>query len=330
MYEQIKNMILNKKSDIDRQTLYYFTNYFYVLVEKDLIPSKLKIDDLIDNALYYAQEVVFYDENSDVYKELGPDTKGLRDPKTKKIYVRNNLSEPLREIVIYHELHHAVQTNRKNDEVGINQSYNIGRMIMEAQTQWFAEEVYKKIHNVDFIEREIPSEQLRMIENGTIVSALHNYEMYDALLSKLAIILDVPKDFFVSINFLYEQDEGLKLLEEKYNEKAKEKKILKSFYDLLYMIDYIYVVDYIAYKNGTDKEVVLSGKETEFAYEIYPNKGEKLSLTRQKEYIDALDLTLVLALIDNGFEYEEFSKYIVDNERRKIFVNYADENKSIK
>ena len=328
MYNQIKNIILSKKNDIDNQTLYYFTNYFYVLVERKLIPNEIKLEALIDNALYYAQEVVFYDENSDIYKKLGPDTKGLRDPETKKIYVRNNLEDPLREMVVYHELHHAVQTNRNNDEVGINQTLNVGRMIMEAQTQWFAEEVYKTIYNVDFEEKKIPSKQLRMLGNGTIVSSLHNYEMYDAILSKLAIILDVSKDYFVSINFLVDKDKGLKLLEARYNEKAKEKGIQLSFDELLYKIDYIYVVDYIAYKNGEDKNTVLSGRETEYAYEIYPNRGEKLSLSKQKEYIDYLDLTLVLALIDNGFEYEEFSKYIIDNDRRKIFSDYAQENRN--
>ena len=55
---------------------------------------------------------------------------------------------------------------------------------MEAQTQWFAEEVYKSIHNVDFKEKEIPSENLRMQCGGTVVSSLHNYELYDSMLSK--------------------------------------------------------------------------------------------------------------------------------------------------
>ena len=49
----------------------------------------------------------------------------------------------------------------------------------------FAEEVYKIIHNVKFEERHIPTENLRMQSGGTIVSSLHNYEMYDNLLTKL-------------------------------------------------------------------------------------------------------------------------------------------------
>ena len=41
--------------------------------------------------------------------------------------------------MIYHEIHHAAQTNRKNDRTGINQKGNLGRLILEAQTQYFAE-----------------------------------------------------------------------------------------------------------------------------------------------------------------------------------------------
>lgn len=322
MYDTIKNIILSKKNDIDSKTLEYYTNYFYVLAERKMIPDDIKLDDLIDNALYYAQEIVFYEENSDKYKELGPDIKGLRDPITKKIYVRDNLENPLREMIIYHELHHAVQTNRENDEVGINQTSNVGRMIMEAQTQWFAEEVYKTIHKVDFKEREIPSEDLRMLGNGTVVSSLHNYEMYDAVLSKLAIVLDVPKDFFVSINFLYDQDKGLDLLEERYNEKVKEKNIDLTFDDLLFAIDYIYVVDYMAYIDGQDKNKILNGEETDNIYKIYPTKNSKLSLSRQRKFMNYIDLVIVDSLQRNGYDYENFSKYIIDNEfRREYYVD---------
>ena len=321
MYDKIKNIIISKKSDIDNKTLKYYTNYFYVLAERNIIPEKIKIEDLIDNALYYAQEIVFYDEDTDLYKKLGPDIKGLRDPKTRKLYVRNNLEEPLREMIVYHELHHAVQTNRDNNEVGINQTSNIGRMIMEAQTQWFAEEVYKTIHNVNFEEREIPSEELRMLENGTVVSALHNYEMYDAILSKLAILLDVPKDFFVSINFLYDRDKGLDLLEEKYLKKREEKKIDLEFDQLLYAIDYIYVVDLMAYLEGEDKDIILSGKETDNVYCIYPTKGSKLSLSNQRKYMNYIDLVIVDSLQKSGYDTEKFSKYIIDNEFRKKYYD---------
>ena len=112
-----------------------------------------------------------------------------------------------------------------------------------------------------------------MAGNGIVTSKLHNYEMYDNLLSKLAIMLDVSKDYFVSINFLYENNEGLKNLETKYNKAKKKYKLPYSFEETLLMLDYIYCVDLIAYKDNPDKETILSGKETESFYQIYPYRN---------------------------------------------------------
>ena len=214
--EEIKEYIYNKKANIDSATLEYFTNYFYVLSNNPQILGTNSIEKLIDNALIYASKIVFYDQNSEIYKELGPDCKGLREPKSKIIYVRKDLEDPLREITIYHELHHAVQTNPLNEEVGINQNSNFGRMIMEAQTQYFSEKVYQEVHNVNFEEKDILSENIRMMNGGIITSSLHNYEMYDSILSKLSTILDVSKDFFVSINYLYENNVGINKLKQTY------------------------------------------------------------------------------------------------------------------
>lgn len=322
MYNKVKDIIKNKKNDIDDNTLTYFTNYFYVLVEKNIIPQEVKLEDLIDNALVFASKIEFYGKDHWVYKKNGGDTKGLRDPESKTIFIRDDLQEPLKEMVIYHELHHAVQTNIINNEVGINQESNIGRMIMEAQTQWFAEEVYKIIHNVDYDTKEIPTENLRMQLGGTIVSKLHNYEMYDAMLSKLAIILEVPKEFFVSINFLYKDNKGLKLLEKKYNQVYETRKLKYTFNGMMYIYDYIYCVDLQGYVENPDKQVILSGRETENSYSIYPNRGNKLSLKLQKIYIDDFDVSTFLALLNNGGDYKSFANYVVDNNKREILNQY--------
>ena len=324
MYEEIKKLISNRNNNLDNQTLIYFTNYFYVLVKDNLIPKNIKLEDLIDNAMQYASKVEFYDEGHRVYLENGPDTKGLRDSDTKTIFIRYNLEEPLKEITIYHELHHAVQTNPNNNEVGINQESNIGRLIMEAQTQYFAEKVYSEIHGISFEEKQISSENLRMINNGVVVSNLHNYEMYDSLLSKLAIMLDVSKDYFVSINFLYENNEGLKNLEAKYNEAKKKYKLPYSFEETLLTLDYIYCVDLIAYKDNLDKETILSGKETESFYQIYPEKDYKLSQQTQKRYINSFDVDNFLALVDSGGNYKEFGRLVIDCEKRKIISQFIE------
>ena len=66
--------------------------------------------------------------------------------------------EDLKEMIVYHEIHHAAQTSdemskRSDGGCGIYQNLGVGRMIMEAQTEWFAEEVYKTIHKTDFEEK---------------------------------------------------------------------------------------------------------------------------------------------------------------------------------
>ena len=316
--EDIKNYILDKKTDIDDVTLNYFVNYFYVLSNNAQIIGNNKLNKLIDNALLYASKIVFYDENSEIYKDLGPDCKGLREPKSKIIYVRNNLGEPLREITIYHELHHAVQTNPINDEVGINQEFNIGRMIMEAQTQYFAEKIYQEIHNVTFQEKDIQSKSLRMLDGGIITSSLHNYEMYDSLLSKLSILLDVPKDFFVYINYLYDNNEGINMLKDVYDKAKNTYNYPYDFMTFMLRLDYVYCVDLIAYKDNPDKEVVLAGMETENMYEIYPGTGIKLSLKKEFDVIDDIDKKYFLCLMDNNGDYKSFAKYIFKNETRAI------------
>lgn len=322
MYEKIKELIRKQKSTIDEQTLTYFTNYFYILVKDNLIPSNIRLEDLIDNAMTYASKVEFYDENHKIYIRFGPDVKGYRDPETKTIYIRNNLGEPLREITVYHELHHATQTNPLTKEVGINQISNMGRLIMEAQTQYLAEKVYQEIHNITFEEREISSETLRMVNNGTVVSKLHNYEMYDSLLSKLAIMMNVSKDYFISINFLTKNNEGLKELEAKYNEAKEKYKLPYNFDTLLLILDYIYCVDLTAYTDNPDKEVILSGKETKSGYKIYPNKNYKLSLQAQRKYMNSFDVDNFLALVEANGNFKEFSKYVVDNEKRKLILQF--------
>lgn len=325
MYDVIKNKIKQKHPIIDDQTLKYFSDYFYVLLKRNIIPEGVEVETLIDNALKFASKIVFYDENHEVYKKYGGDVKGYRDPETKTIYIRENLSVPLREITVYHELHHAVQTNPKNNEVGINQESNIGRLIMEAQTQYFAETVYEEINNVNFEEREILSENLRMSNNGIVISKLHNYEMYDNIISKLSIILEEDKDFFVSINYLYEDNKGLKKLEEKYNEAYQKYNLTYNFNDLLLMIDYIYVVDLMAYIDSPVKKQILDGNETEQYYEIYPKQCYKLSLDKQRSMLNKFDVDYFLALLQNGGNYKEFAKYVVDNEKRNLIQRFLED-----
>lgn len=318
MYNEIRNIIKSKKKDIDDETLTYFTNYFYVISEKNIIPEQVELDDLIDNGLLFANKVEFYDSDHWVYKKYGGDVKGFRDPESKTIFIRDNLEQTLREITVYHELHHAVQTNIENNEVGINQKSNIGRLIMEAQTQYIAEEVYKTIYNVEFDDMKIPTENIRMQEGGVIVSKLHNYQMYDVILSKLSILLDVSKDFFVTINYLYKNNLGLNLLEKKYND-AKEKYNLDyPFGNMMLMCDYIYLVDLMVYVDTPEKDFIMNGGETKNKYKVYPNIYKTFSLEKQRKYMYEFDRANFVKLLDNDGDYVSFSNYVVDNKLRGI------------
>ncbi len=316
--EEIKNYICSKKPNMNENVLELFVNYFYVLSNNPQILGNNNIEKLIDNALLYASNVVFYDENNEIYKELGPDCKGIRKPQNKTIYVRNDLEEPLKEIIFYHELHHAIQTNPNTNEVGINQESNIGRMIMEAQTQYFAEKIYEEIHNVSFEERDIPSDNLRMLGNGVITSSLHNYEMYDSILSKLSIIMNVPKDFFVAINYLNENNIGLNKLRQAYEEAKQTYNYPYEFEDFLFRIDYVYCVDLLSYIDNPAKNEILSGNETQQEYQIYPKKAAKLSLETQFRTIDDIDIKYFLCLLEANGNYRDFAKYLLKNKTRNL------------
>ena len=100
MYEEIKKMISSKNNSIDNQNLVYFTNYFYCLVKDNLIPQKIKLESLIDNAMKYASKIEFYDENHRVYLENGSDTTRVKDQYTKTIFTRANLEVPPKEITV--------------------------------------------------------------------------------------------------------------------------------------------------------------------------------------------------------------------------------------
>lgn len=317
-WEEVYSKIKNKKNDIDDETLKYFTNYFYVLSNRREISSNLNIDELIDNALRYANKIKFYDENDDIYKYLGKDCKGIRYSQTKTIYVRSNLEEPLREMIIYHELHHAVQSNPENENVGINQKTNFGRLIMEAQTQYFAEEVYKEIYKTEFKETSKPTESLRMLSGGIICSSLHNYEMYDSLTSKLCILLGVSKDFLVYINFFYKGNAGMDLLKSCYENAKKKYNFPYEFEDFMFRLDYIYCTDLLSYQDNSDKVNILNGLETNSQYIIHENKAAKISLKKQFNLIDDIDTKYFLCLFDSNGNYTSFANYMCKNESRSL------------
>ena len=318
--EKIKKMIIKKNIFIDSFSLKYFVNYFYVAIIKKVIPDDVNLEELIENIAKY--KIIFYDENSDIYKKYGSDVKGLRDAINNRIYIRYNLNDMLKEITIYHEIHHVVQTNYQTNNVGLNQDENKCRMIMEAQTQYFAEEVFKTIYGIDFPFKKVSSENVRLYKGGCVLSNLHNYELYDCMLSKLAIILGVSKDFFVSINYYFKNEKGLDILREKYNESKKQYSLSFTFEEALFMLDRIYVTDLFLYSNEAKevKETLLNGQIIEV--ELYKGVFTKISKKTEWEDINRFDTELFLDLEQNSDKAREYALYIISNSKRKTAYDY--------
>ena len=321
--DDIKEYIKSRNKELTENDIDLFANYFFFIQTNENITKKNSIKSLIDNALSIIDRVVYYDYDHEIVERLGKDCKGLRDPISKTLYIRNDLSNQMKEIALYHELHHAVQTDTEHENnVGIQQESNYGRLIMEAQTQYIAELVYEAVHNVSFDYQEIESDdtRIRMQKGGTIKSKLHNYEMYDSILTKLAIVLDVPKTFFVEINYLYKDKEGINILKERYEKQKEKYKLPLSFDELMYKIDYIYVTDLLMYADNREKERIKSGETSIDAYEIHENKGAKISKAMQYKMLDQLDYIFIISLFDNNGNYEKYFEFIFDDKRRETCI----------
>jgi hypothetical protein len=89
--------------------------------------------------------------------------------------------------------------------------------------------------------------------------------------------------------------------------------------------DYVYCTDLLCYVENTDKEVVLSGNETKYAYDIHSNFSRKISLGTQQSFIESFDKFSVMALLDNGGDYESFIPYIISNDLRSLVEQVKDE-----
>ena len=67
--------------------------------------------------------------------------------------------------------------------------------------------------------------------------------------------MDLPKIYFVSINYLFKDNIGLKDLEQKYEESKRKYNLPYEFNHLLLILDYIYCVDLLAYKDNPEKRI---------------------------------------------------------------------------
>ena len=288
------------------------TKYGYLIPPIDIVMRNLKS---------FAKDIVYFSEDDPVIKkfQLGPNSKGLRNDENRMIYVRDTLTQPLRDITLFHELHHAAQSDPYrplNCGLWLGKA-QYGRLMMEGQTQYFAEEIlFNPLHNITSIRRYTPGPNLRMEEGQSVYSSLHNYEHYDAILSKLAIVLDMPKVFFVCIN--YNPGYGLIALEDKYKEARRRYDLPFTFAEVMYYLDYFYTVDILQYSDNEVRDIIASGNETSNKIEIHPDKYEKISRARQTQQIKTLDTTIFDHLLHVDKEAAaKFKDYIFDDEVRQ-------------
>ncbi|MBO7561224.1 hypothetical protein J6T21_04350 [Candidatus Saccharibacteria bacterium] len=264
--------------------------YGYIVSDPDIIMRQLK---------YFARDVVYFADDHPIVakKQLGSYAKGLRNEADCKIYIRNRLPQPLKDITFLHELHHAAQTPFSNPGYcGLwTGQEQFGRLIMEGQTQYCAEEIlYNPFHNTSSTMRFVPGLKMRMKDGQSVCSGLHNYEYYDAILSKFALILGVPKEFFVYINY---NPQGINLLKDKYEEAKKRLGLSLSFGDVMYCLDYFYTVDIVQYCDTEWRDVLVSGNETKDVVPIHPNRCESLSLAKQHDKFAKMDETFFSCLL---------------------------------
>ena len=316
--EEIKKKIY---PNIDETYSKYLSFYLYGLDYYNLLPSNDSLEEVAKRIIEMYPNFVLYDDEHPITLKYGKDIKGVREVEDKTIYVRNSLDETLKSITIFHEIHHAAQT-QLGGKIGIyNPDDGLGRLIMEAQTQYCAELIYSLMMDRQFRVKEIPTQKLRLPKFGTVVSNLHNYELYDNLLSKLSILLGVEKNYFITLCF-FNHDDAVNILKLRCEEARINSKIPFNFEEIMIMFDYIYVVDYMSYIDTDVKKVLNAGLTTKSEYIINRyTPPMKLSNKYSKRFITYFDMKTLKAIRHHRVLRTKFSKYIVDNDLRNFVKN---------
>lgn len=246
----INKYILSIVPDIDQELLKYLTIYFTYIENNHLYPSIIKLTDIIDTTLNNVRKIVYFDKYSPIVKAVGGDFLGITINEEQTIYINSEVNKQKKETTIYHEIHHAAQIKKdaliKNPYdtlVGIRFN-NLGILINEAQTAYLADSIYESLYNIENKYMDYPSTKFYMLPGGKVISNLSCYQLYDYLLTKLSYLLELPKEFFIKINYLNELDqnnypEGLTILKEIYTKYQKMYNITLSFDKLMYQLDYI-------------------------------------------------------------------------------------------
>lgn len=311
---EISKTISNNKK-IEQKDILRISKYISSLFELGIIKNENKINELIEKVCNQLEGIFYYDNNDEkLLAELGISKDNKGKSKDNVIYVNKNMSDEMIEITLFHELTHFLQ--RFNVEgleecIGIMQNYK-WRILMEAQTQNIAEMVYSNIYGKEREKIDYKSEELRMLPGGNIKSNLRNYQMYDYILKKICLVLEISIKDFIAMNF--QGVESMNLFEKKLSGKYGDE-VLNFIYELL---DVIYSTDAIIYTGGE--------KELNNPYNVASLvDGRTINASSKNQFrcMKQLDLLLMYLskdkidiysfLLDNQFDKNE--EYLPQNEK---------------
>ena len=246
-YSGIAKIMKEKNNNLSDHVVDLLSKYFGALLDLNILKSDEELVPFIDKTVKYFKDVIYYSSSdTKLLEKLEISSQNKGTFKDGVMYINNSLTSNMQMITLFHEFTHFLQkfeVEGKEQCIGVMQDYK-WRLLMEAQTQNIAEMVYGHITG-DYKEEELyASEDLRMLKGGYIRSNLRNYQMYDALLKKVCILLDMSLSEFIRMNFMGK--DAMKMLEDR----------IISMYDedvcdfIWQVLDVIYSADAIIYTGG--------------------------------------------------------------------------------
>ena len=311
-YDEILEKI-SSNNNIPVETINLLTKYIISLEELKIINKKEEIDKLIDKTETCLESVTYYDnEDEEFCKKIGVGKKNKGCSVGNKIYINKNMSEELKVVTLFHEFTHFLQRYHiegYSECVGIMRDFK-WRLLMEGQTQNIAEMIYEHIYKVNKEEKKYKSEELRMKSGGVIISNRRNYELYDYVLKKLLLALEISLDDFIYLNFNGKLSMPIfeKMLEIRIGAENKNK--LSKLLDIIYTSD---ILKY--YYDDVDKL-----KEPYIVKSLYNQRAINVSCYNQFETMKKLDDFLLEITEENEEVHSKLlrMKFIQSNELESI------------
>ena len=199
--EELKNQNLN----YGEYEITLIVDYLINLYEMNLLPENITYKDLITKLKEHNVKIVFFKDDDAIAKKYGDKFKGKNENDNNGnivLYVRDSLKD--KEIYFYHELTHLFQTKNIRDYyndnliTGLSESNRNLEMVNEVITQYLSEKIYNKKYNKTSNVTLYKSEELRMKPGYKIYSELHNYQMYDYVVSLLLKTINISKDDLIT------------------------------------------------------------------------------------------------------------------------------------